>query len=82
MLLLFSIRELTHRLFEKELFLRFTVRVFRERLPFFVCVFFSLLVLILLIPDHCISIYFPVKLSKAEVTDNVLLVLVDQISLQ
>ena len=50
---------------EKELFIWFTVRVIRERLSIYVCVLLSLLVLrvgiwdlIVLIHDHCLSIYF------------------------
>ena len=67
MLLLFLIRELNDHLFEKELFIRFNQRVFRESLSNFVCVFIPLLVLrvgcgmwdvVVLIPDHRISIYF------------------------
>ena len=47
----------------KELFIRFTVRVFRDRLLNFVCVLPFLLVLRvgvgcdLVIPDHCLSIF-------------------------
>ena len=54
-------------MFEKELFIRFTVRVFRERLS--VCVSSSfpfgfeggMWDLILFISDHCLSIYFKEK---------------------
>ena len=42
MLLLFQLEKLTDHLFGKELFMRFTARVFRKR---FVCVFLYLLVL-------------------------------------
>ena len=41
---------------------RFTVHVFRERLSIYVCVFFGfeggVWHSIVLIPDHCLSIYF------------------------
>ena len=45
MLLLFSIRVAERLLFGKELFFRFTVRVFREHLSIFVCVLLSLLIM-------------------------------------
>ena len=45
MLLLFAIRVAKYHLLGKELFIRFTVRVFRDRLSNFVCVLLSLLVL-------------------------------------
>ena len=45
MLLLFQLWYLNDHLFGKELFIRFTLRVFRERLLVFVCVLLSLLVL-------------------------------------
>ena len=50
-------------MFGKELFTRLTVRVFRGRLSNFVCVLFPfgiegrVWVVIVLIPDHCLSIY-------------------------
>ena len=66
MLLLFSVRELNDHLFGKDLSIPFIVRVFRGRLsnlcasfiPFFgveggMCV--------VLIPDHCFTIYFTKK---------------------
>ena len=56
-------------LFGKELFIRFTVRAFCKLLSNFVCFLLSLLDLrvrcggvILLIPDHCLSIYFSVRI--------------------
>ena len=55
MLLLFLIRLLKDHMFGKELFIRFTVCVFHGRLSNFVCVMW---VVIVLIPDHCLSIYF------------------------
>ena len=65
MLLLFKLAQLNDHLFVKELFIRFTVRVFHERLCNFVCVLLSLFGfeggmrdLIVFIPDHCLSIYF------------------------
>ena len=48
----------------KEQFIQFTVRVFRERLSVCVCSSFPFVfeggmwILIILIPDHCLSIYF------------------------
>ena len=45
MLLLFSVKELHDHLFGKELFIRFTMRVFHDCLSIFVCVLLSLLVL-------------------------------------
>ena len=45
MLLLFLIRVAEHHLFGKELFIRFAIRVFRERLLIFVYALLSLLVL-------------------------------------
>ena len=45
MLLLFSVKELHDHLFGKELFILFTVPVFRDCLSIFVCVLLSLLVL-------------------------------------
>ena len=44
MLLLVLIREMYVHLFGKELFIRFTMRVFRGRLSNFVCVLLPLLV--------------------------------------
>ena len=65
MLLLFPIRERNDYLFGKELFIRFTVRVFRETfIKLCLCPSFpfgfkgGMWYLILLIPDHCLSIYF------------------------
>ena len=57
----------------KELFIRCAVRVFRERLSIFCVSSFSfgfeggMWKLILLIPDHCLSIYF-VSMSVFMVT--------------
>ena len=45
MLLLFLLSRLNDRLFGKELFIRYSVRVFRERLSILVCVLLSLLVM-------------------------------------
>ena len=51
-------------MFGKELFIRLSVRVFRVRLSNFVCPSFpfgiegGMWVVIVLIPDHCHSIYF------------------------
>ena len=45
MLPLFAIMQLNDHLFGRELFIRFTVHVFRGRLSDFVCVLLSLLVL-------------------------------------
>ena len=51
---------------EKELFIRFTVYVFRERLSICVCPSFpfdfegGMWDLIAVIPDHCLSIYFSI----------------------
>ena len=45
MLLLFSVMSLNDQLFGKELFIRFTVRVFRGRLSNLMCVLLSLYVL-------------------------------------
>ena len=48
----------------KELLIRYTVRVFRERLSICVCSFFPFSFegwmwdLIVFIPDHCLSVYF------------------------
>ena len=62
MLLLFSIKNINHHLFGKQLFIWFTVRVFRVSI--FVCPSFPFGLLggmwdvIVLIPDHCLSIYF------------------------
>ena len=44
MLLLFQLRKLNDHLFRKELFIRFTVRVFREHSSIFVRFLLSLLV--------------------------------------
>ena len=58
-------------LFGKELFIRFTVRVFRECYQFFVCRSFpfgfegGLWNVIVFIPDHCFSIYFTTGLSSS-----------------
>ena len=53
-------------LFGKELFIRFTVHVFRERLSICVCPSFPFGfeggMWDVLIPDHCLSIYFLYKL--------------------
>ena len=58
-------------LLEEELFIRFTVRVFHERLSFLcVCPSFpfgfegGMWDLLVLIPDHCLSIYFPFAGTK------------------
>ena len=59
-------------LMEEELFIRFSVRVFRERLSICVCasVFFGLeggmwdLDLIVFVPDHCLSVYFTHHISE------------------
>ena len=63
MLLLFKLRCLNDHLFGKELFIRFTVSVFRGRLSKLMCSSFSFgtvcrtWVVIVLIIDHCLSIY-------------------------
>ena len=50
-----------------KLFIRFTVRVFRERLSACVCASFlfgfegGMFNLIVLVPDHCFSFYFTVS---------------------
>ena len=65
MLLLFSSGWLNDHLFGKEQFIRFTVRVFRERVIYLcVCASFTfgfeggIWDLIVLIPDHSLSNYF------------------------
>ena len=66
MLLLFAFRVAERPpVWEKKLFIRFTVRVFRERfLKFCVCHSFcfgiegGMLYVVVLIPDHCFSFYF------------------------
>ena len=63
MLLLFSDMIGKSPAFGKELFSLFIVCVFRERLSMFVCASFSfgfeggMWVLIVLVPDHCLSFY-------------------------
>ena len=62
--------KLNDRLFGKELSIWFTVRVFRERLS--ICVLASfhfgfkveMWNLIVLIPSHCLSIYFNIRNTK------------------
>ena len=56
----FQLGYLNDHLFGKELFVRFTVRVFRELLSNFVCVILSLLVLGVgsVCINFCLSIYF------------------------
>ena len=68
MLLVFAIIVLNDHLFGKELFILLTVSFFRKRLSSFVCVFLSLFGIeggmwdvIVLIPDHCLSIYLVEK---------------------
>ena len=54
---------LNDHLFGKELFIRFTVGVFRVRLPnsFPVGIEGRMWDVIVLIPDHCLSLYFLLK---------------------
>ena len=60
----FSLRQLNDHLFRKELFIRFTERFLYVRLSLCVCASFlfgfesGMWDLIVLIPDHCLSIYF------------------------
>ena len=70
MLLLFLVGVADH-LFRKELFIRFTVRVFRECLSNFVCALFlpfgievGIWDVIVLIPDHRLSIYFLYEMTQ------------------
>ena len=53
---------MTTYLFGKALFIRFTVRVLRERLSICVCASFLLALriwdLIVLVPDYCLSCYY------------------------
>ena len=64
MLVLFSIRLAESPVFGKDLFIQFTVRAFCERLSICVCDSFPfgfegwMSDLIILISDHCLSIYF------------------------
>ena len=60
----FQLGSLNDHLFRKELFILFTVRVFRERISTWVCASFpfgfngGMWNLIVLVPDYCLSFYF------------------------
>ena len=76
MLLVFSSRVAECPPVWEKLFIRFTVRVFRERLSVCVCSSFlfgfkgRMWDLIVLIPDHFLSIYFKGKRANSVVPDE------------
>ena len=79
MLLSFSVRVAADHLFGKELLIRLTVLVFRGRWSNFVCVSFfpfgiegGMWDVIVLIPDHCLSLYFPILPTPLALTSAVL----------
>ena len=67
---------MTTYLFGKELFIRFTVRAFRECLSVFVCVSFpfgfegAMWDLIILVSEHCISFYFTSEYTIRNIKTN------------
>ena len=66
-------RHLKQRVLKYKLFIRFTVRVFRERLSVRMCASFpfgfedGMCYMIVLIPDHCLSIYCTVQCRTSSV---------------